>query len=99
MAHLWKSGDLARCINADPCPIFPSSVRRVKGRVYRVVDVMTINDVYGRSQVGLKLDRDNPIHPVTGGEAYSNAICFRPIKPASRKFTEAMRSLKPRVEA
>ena len=99
MAYQWKAGDLAVCVNADQCPIYPESVRRVKGAVYRVIAVMSINDVYGRAQVGLKLDRHNPIHPTTGNEGYSNAVCFRPILPAEPCFTEAIRALLPKAEA
>ncbi len=99
MAHQWKAGDLAKCVIGDDCPIFPGSSRRLKGAIYRVLDVKAINDVYGRSCVGLRMDRGNPIHPVDGREGFTNAIAFRPILPAEPAFTEAMRSLKPKVEA
>lgn len=99
MAHIWKAGDLARCVIDDDCPIFPTSSRRVKGAVYRVMDVKTINDVYGNPVVGLKMDRHNPVHPVTGEKGYNSHICFRPILPAEPAFTEAMRHLRPKVEA
>lgn len=99
MSHQWKAGDLAKCVDAADCPIFPGSTRVVEGAVYRVTGVKVIPDVYGKGQVGLKLDRHNCIHPVTGAEGFDHARRFRPILPAEPCFTEAMRSLRPKVEA
>jgi hypothetical protein len=98
-AHVWKAGDLARCNNDDACPVYPSASARVKGAIYRVLEVRAITSLAGNPCVGLKLDRHNPVHPITGEEGYSNAVCFRPILPAEPAFTDAMRSLKPRVDA
>lgn len=99
MAHQWKAGDLAKCVDAQKCPVYPSSTRVSLGAIYRVVGVKTIANIYGEDCVGLKLDRDNCIHPVTGMEGHENVVRFRPVLPAEPAFTEAMRSLKPRVEA
>lgn len=95
-AHVWKAGDLAKCVlggfmAGNPVGTFPR-----KGATYRVIKVIPpmewAGDMYG---AGLVLDRIRANNP--HGGFYCGR--FRPILPAEPAFTEAMRSLKPRVEA
>lgn len=95
----WQVGDLALCINEAPCPIFGSALRR-RGRVYLVIEVKVLKDYAGRDETGLRMDRDNPVHPTRNIIGYSNAICFRKIRPLSDEERDSfVADLKHPVEA
>ena len=62
---------------------------------YRVAGVRVVKDSFGEF-VALDLEEDpDAFNP----EAAWEANRFRPVLPAEPAFTEAMRSLKPKVEA
>ena len=78
----WQVGDLALCVNDDPCEFYPGSEGGVrKNGIYQVVSVRSLPDVYGRFHIGLRLDRHNPVHPVSGKEGSHHASRFRKIRP------------------
>ncbi len=80
----WQVGDLALCVDDAACPYFPGSKGGIQaGGVYEVRKVKKVKDVIGRLELGLQLDRCNPIHLVSGSVGYHNAIRFRKIKPLS----------------
>lgn len=95
MAHLWKVGDLAVCVDDSPVRYIDGLIetkreyveRLRKGEVYRVTHIARGKTV---DCIGL-----GDFNKLAGGESTR----FRPILPAEPAFTEAMRSLKPRVEA
>ncbi len=90
MAHQWKAGDLAVCVDVSGTPRTRSDIPAQKA-VYRVSEVFQHwSGVIGLRLVGLTLRY---------GDAGYAASRFRPVLPAEPVFTEAMRSLKPRVEA
>ena len=86
MAHQWKAGDLAVCVDPEGrgkrCAIPP----RFRA-TYRVLEV-----THGGR--GLLFSELNP----APYDAF-NAHRFRPIEPAEPSFTKAMRELRPLVEA
>jgi len=89
-AHVWKAGDLAKCVN-------PASVILAYRGVYRVESITPFrkwND--GSECVGLLFVGHR--HPANKSGHFA-ADNFRPILPAEPAFTDAMRSLKPRVDA
>lgn len=93
MAHQWKAGDLAVRVRV-PDGILPEA-RRVPnsmkvGGVYRVAEVLV-----HLGRVGLVIDGHASLHPTKAW----GAEMFRPILPAEPCFAEAMRSLRPKVEA
>lgn len=89
-AHVWKAGDLARYIN-------PAATILTHRAIYRVESVTPFQ----------KWDRGSEcVGLVLVGHCHPNNKCghfaarnFRPIVPAEPAFTEAMRALKPRVDA
>ena len=87
MAHQWKAGDLARCIHVGK---HWSKYPIVVGRAYRVIWA-------GKSAEGPVALQVSGADQEQGG--CWDAAWFRPILPAEPQFVEAMRSLKPRVEA
>lgn len=96
MAHQWKAGDLAVKVRRKRRPgytVTPSCVqhRPPYGRPCRVVSVT----VSKSGKVGLILDG----YPTPGNLFGWAAYCFEPILPAEPAFTQAMRSLKPSMEA
>ncbi|EQB03894.1 hypothetical protein [Sphingobium sp. HDIP04] len=92
MAHQWKAGDLARCIN--DCEDDGTPLGIVRGRIYRVINVFNGWDENGLPSFALNVG----VIGTNGCDGFS-ADCFRPVLPAEPCFVEAMRSLKPRVEA
>lgn len=80
----WKAGDLAVAKRGLPCPKPQIEGPIVKGAVYRVLSVKTSRK-NGRVYVRLR----------AGSEGGWSATYFRKIQPASKKFAEQMRSLKP----
>lgn len=92
MAHQWKAGDLAVCVALTiPGRPVPSKILRL-GRIYRV---KTVRWSVGDQCVALGLDGVYS----KGPRRDWHAEAFRPILPAEPCFTEAMRSLRPKVEA
>ncbi|WDA36423.1 hypothetical protein [Sphingobium sp. YC-XJ3] len=89
MAHLWKAGDLAVCVERSPHYPHGSDVPQLRA-TYRVSGVVDVQE-----GLGLLLDGMRLRGPYVGYLARR----FRPILPAEPCFVEAMRSLKPRVEA
>ena len=93
MSHQWKAGDLAVCVDASAGGSTGIAHLEYRG-TYRVERIY----VSPRGLIGLvlfgvrNLDRWN--RPVGW-----NADRFRPVLPAELCFTEAMRSLRPKVEA
>jgi len=98
MAHQWKAGDLAVCVdNSSRWGEFAAYTpwRPTYRGTYKVAGVRVIEDDLG-DFVALDLVEDpDAFNP----EAAWEADRFRPILPADPAFTDAMRSLKPRVEA
>ena len=90
----WQVGDLAVCV--DDKDFDGSKMEIIKGRIYRVQDVFVGCEYRGGPCDVVALDVG-----VIGsdGQAGFDAACFRPILPAEPAFTEAMRSLRPKVEA
>ena len=91
MAHQWKAGDVAvrvRVPHGVPGPRMPSRFKI--GGAYRVRAVLT-----HLNRIGLVVDGHPSPHPT---KAWGSEM-FRPILPAEPCFTEAMRSLRPKVEA
>lgn len=100
MAHQWKAGDLAKCVrpNGEWVPYSynipaPLNAPEQYG-VYRVRAVAltnrTLRNFWRKRLVVLEL---------VGIRGRYNCCYFRPILPAEPAFTEAMRSLRPKVEA
>lgn len=95
MAHQWKVGDLAVCVDDSPPRMIGGLIetkreyveRLRKGEIYRVTHIARGKTV---DCIGL-----GDINKRAGGECTR----FRPILPAEPAFTEAMRSLRPKVEA
>ena len=78
----WQKGDLALCVDDDPCPVHPGSEGGIrKGGVYTVLEVRAVAARSGVVLTGLRLDRHNPIHPVSGAEGYQNCQRFVKITP------------------
>ncbi len=93
MAHQWKAGDLAVRVSvpADAIPEAPRVLTSMKvGCIYRVCDALV-----HLGRVGLVIDGHPSPHPTQAWDAE----IFRPVLPAEPAFTEAMRSLRPTVEA
>lgn len=91
-AHVWKAGDLAKCVAlAIPSRPTPSRLLRL-GRIYRVTSVRWS---VGDQCVAIGLEGVYSKGPLRDW----HAECFRPTLPAEPAFTEALRSLKPRVDA
>lgn len=93
-AHVWKAGDLAKCVDdaGGFCPVEKIPAEIKKGKVYRVQRAGVSVDHFGKEYVIIGLV----------GFDWSrgfNTHYFRPILPAEPAFTDAMRSLKPRVDA
>ena len=78
----WQKGDMALCVDDSPCAIYPGSEGGIrKGAVYSVMEVRVCKDVYSAEKVGLRLDRHNPIHPVTGAIGYQYHGRFIKVTP------------------
>lgn len=91
MAHLWKAGDLAVCVNVN--------ARFLRYRhVYRVAEVTPSQRWSPSGSIGVGLILVDQRHPKNTSGHFA-ALNFRPILPAEPCFVGAMRSLKPRVEA
>lgn len=90
MAHQWKAGDLAVCVN-------PGSKILSYRSIYRVEAVTPVRKwIEGFVGVGLILVGVRHPKNTCGDFCCKN---LRPILPAEPAFTEAMRSLRPKVEA
>ena len=91
-------GQLVVCVDATPCPYFPGSEGGVTlNAVYRVIEATTINDVHGRPTDAVRIDRHNPIHPVTGKMGFHNGMRFRPIidEPDNAELIERIKQCRP----
>ncbi len=89
MAHLWKVGDKAVCIRDTPWELYKGTMPDNPVRFGAVVSVARVIAFDGITWIAFNE------RPKT---AYDAAF-FRPVLPAEPCFTEAMRNLKPRVEA
>ena len=88
MAHMWKVGDKAVCVEAarkDP----KGSDIPILGRVYTVTEVLALKDRIGLVFEGMCL---------RGGYKGYTAERFRPIVKADDDFIAQMRALKPKVK-
>ena len=82
MSDDWKVGDLALCVNDDPCPVYPGTEGGIrKGDRYVVIQVRFWRDVWRQPQTALVLDRCNPVHPISGKRGGHNAFRFKRITP------------------
>lgn len=78
----WKPGDLGVCVDDSPCPVYPDSNGGIKLHgFYNIIEVRSLQDKFGRWEVGLRLDRHNPVHPRTGATGFHNACRLRKIHP------------------
>lgn len=88
MSEDWKAGDIAICVDAEPCRRNPSARLLKLGRHYRVAVAADPGD--GVLSLAFRC-----LTPKPGfGYAYA-ANRFRRIEPAEDVFTEAMRNLLP----
>ena len=104
MAHQWKAGDLAVCVD-DSRRWLPFDPPFRSGKVYRVeavnadADEMIFGEPVGLILAGIpEFDIITPNFHCHAGDGWV-ADRFHPILPAEPCFTEAMRSLRPKVEA
>jgi hypothetical protein len=82
-------GDVVECINDERCPVTGVIDGYVKGRIYRVADVKTGEDNFGRTATGLKaIGRENDLH--------RTVLCFRKVPLAEESFIRDLRERLPK---
>ncbi len=90
MSWEWKAGDLAVCVNEDAVTLQYRSIYRVEA-VTPVIE-------WNRGYVGVGLILAGFRHPLNKSGHFCSRH-FRPVEPAEPAFTNAMRELRPLVEA
>ena len=91
MAHQWKAGDLAVCVDV-------SEIEPGCGWAHDAANCPPIKSTLRIFEI-LQDDECGCIFAILDGGYGALLQRLRPVLPASRKFTEQMRSLKPKVEA
>ena len=102
MAHMWKVGDKAVCVDARPC----KSCGRIiltQGRMYEVLSILVSgqkdrNGFVAGPNYGMSIEVSSADCCNDGSVPHWDIARFRPIVKADDDFIDQMRALKPKVK-